>query len=74
MRCAGIRAGIGRASDGGGGSAPGGGLGHQGRVALGPGPTFGGTSRVGDGRARLTYATPPDVLREIVTRLASALP
>lgn len=46
---------------------------EQGRVALGPGPTFGGTSRVGDGRARLTYATPPDVLREVVDRVAAVL-
>lgn len=43
------------------------------RVALAPGPTFGGGSRVGDGFARLTYATPPDVLREALDRLGRAL-
>jgi cystathionine beta-lyase len=43
------------------------------RVALAPGPTFGGTSRVGDGFARLTYATPPDVLREALERLGRAV-
>ncbi len=43
------------------------------RVALAPGPTFGGSSRVGDGFARLTYATPPDVLREAFERLGRAL-
>lgn len=42
------------------------------RVALAPGPTFGGGSRVGDGFARLTYATPPDVLREALDRLGRA--
>lgn len=43
------------------------------RVALAPGLAFGGSSGVGDGRARLTYATPPDVLREAVERLGAVL-
>lgn len=43
------------------------------RVALGRGPAFGGESRSGDGYARLAYATPPDVLTEVVDRMAAAL-
>lgn len=46
---------------------------ERGRVAATSGLTFGGSSRVGDGHVRLTVATPPDVLREIVDRLVSAL-
>ncbi len=46
---------------------------ERGRVALGPGPDFGGTSRVGDGHVRIAYATPPAVLDEAVARIASSL-
>lgn len=42
-------------------------------VALASGLAFGGASGVGDGRARLTYATPPDVLREAVERVGAVL-
>ena len=46
---------------------------ERGRVALSSGLPFAPGSGVGEGRARLTYATPPDVLEEAVRRVASAL-
>lgn len=46
---------------------------EEARVALAPGLAFGGSSGVGDGRARLTFATPPDVLREALARLGTVL-
>lgn len=46
---------------------------ERGRVALASGLPFAPGSGVGEGRARLTYATPPEVLEEAVRRVASAL-
>lgn len=46
---------------------------ERGRVAPASGIAFGGSSGVGDGHVRLTYATPPELLTEVVVRMARVL-
>jgi cysteine-S-conjugate beta-lyase len=45
---------------------------ERGRVAVVPGPTFGGGGPTGDGFVRLNFATPRPILTEAVRRMATA--